>query len=253
MLKIPQVLILTPVKNAEGILPNYFRQLSKLSYPKHAISLGFLESDSHDGTYEYLQNKLEELNQTYLSAKLWKRDYQFSIPAGMHRHEEAFQLQRRIILAKSRNQLLFRALEHHDWVLWLDVDVISYPKNIIQQLLQVNKDIVHPNCVKEYNGKSYDLNAWRNHGKLHLHDLKAEGDLVALDSVGGTMLLVKGDVHRDGLIFPPFTYGLTNPKARQEENLWQGEVETEGLGIMANDMGVSCWGMPHLEIKHSKY
>jgi peptide chain release factor subunit 1 len=30
-----------------------------------------------------------------------------------------------------------------------------------------------------------------------------------------------------------------------------GELETEGLGIMAGDMGYQCWGMPNLEILHA--
>jgi len=30
-----------------------------------------------------------------------------------------------------------------------------------------------------------------------MNDLRAEGDLVPLDSVGGTMLLIRADVHRD--------------------------------------------------------
>ncbi|MCU1394101.1 MAG: hypothetical protein JWM34_2529 [Ilumatobacteraceae bacterium] len=29
-----------------------------------------------------------------------------------------------------------------------------------------------------------------------------------------------------------------------------GEVETEGLAIMANDMGITCWGLPDVEIRH---
>ena len=29
-----------------------------------------------------------------------------------------------------------------------------------------------------------------------------------------------------------------------------GEIETEGLGMMAHDMGYECWGMPNLEIRH---
>ena len=29
------------------------------------------------------------------------------------------------------------------------------------------------------------------------------------------------------------------------------EIETEGLGIMAKDMGVECWGLPDLEIGHA--
>jgi hypothetical protein len=29
-----------------------------------------------------------------------------------------------------------------------------------------------------------------------------------------------------------------------------GEIETEGLAIMAKDMGIECWGLPDLEIRH---
>jgi len=45
------VLILTPLKNASRFLETYFSALSKLSYPRGLISLGFLESDSRDDTY----------------------------------------------------------------------------------------------------------------------------------------------------------------------------------------------------------
>ena len=33
---------------------------------------------------------------------------------------------------------------------------------------------------------------------------------------------------------------------------YRGEIETEGLGIMAHDMGHQCWGMPNLEVRHAK-
>jgi GT2 family glycosyltransferase len=242
MPRVPKILILTPVKDAEPVLPHYFKQLKKLNYPRHAISLGFLESDSKDNTYGYIQSRLGELNAYYDSAKLWKKDYNYLIPEGAHRHTEEIQMQRRTILAKSRNQLLFRALEDHDWVLWLDVDVVYYPRSILKTLLRLNKDILHPHCVIEYGGQTYDRNAWRAQGSLFLDDLREEGDMVELDAVGGTMLLIRADVHRDGLIFPPFSYGIQNPKIREHHN-WTGEVETEGLGIQ-------CWGLPNLEIKH---
>ena len=32
-----------------------------------------------------------------------------------------------------------------------------------------------------------------------------------------------------------------------------GEVETEGLGLMAHDMGYECWGLPRLEIRHARF
>jgi hypothetical protein len=246
-----KVLILTPIKDAAHYLETYFRGVHSLTYPRDLLSLAFLESDSADQTYDALADEMPRLNTIFRRAELHKRDFGFRIPAGKPRYANELQVQRRSILAKSRNHLLFRALDDEDWVLWLDADVIEYPPDIVERLLNAGRQIVHPNCVYDYGGPSFDLNAWRKRGKLHLHDLRKEGDLVPLDSVGGTMLLVNADLHRDGLIFPPFPYGLRNPKIRKR-NYWMGELETEGLGIMASDMGVQCWGMPNLEIKHHR-
>ncbi len=242
-----KILILTPVKDAEQFLDSYFKALSKLEYPAEQLSIGLLESDSRDNTFSELNGRIAELRAKYRQAGLWKKDFAYRIPLGVPKYAYHIQVERRITLAKSRNHLLFRALDDEDWVLWLDVNVIEYPPDVIERLLATGKEIVQPNCVFDYGGPSFDLNAWRDHGKLHMHDLRSEGELVELDSVGGTMLLVKADVHRDGLIFPAFSYGLENP-LRRIDNF--GEIETEGLGLMAKDMGYQCWGMPHLEIKH---
>lgn len=54
-------------------------------------------------------------------------------------------------------------------------------------------------------------------------DPRAEVDL---DGVGGTALLVKADVHRDGAMFPPFPfYHLIKPKAsRKWRVVWAGRA-----------------------------
>jgi peptide chain release factor subunit 1 len=151
--------------------------------------------------------------------------------------------------------LLFRALEDHDWVLWLDVDVVEYPAELLQILIGTGRDIVHPHCVREYGAQTFDLNAWREHGRVHMDALRGGANLVRLDSVGGTVLLVRADLHRDGLIFPPFPYGSESPAIRRPHPLGaqiRGELEIEGLGIMAIDMGYQCWGMPNLEVLHAK-
>jgi hypothetical protein len=247
---VPNVLILTPVKDAADCLKGYFERIGRLTYPHRSLSLGFLESDSRDATYPNILSRLPALNREFRAAQLWKRDYGFQLPPGIHRAAMAVQLQRRSILAKSRNQLLFRALGDEDWVLWLDVDVIEYPDNIIETLLACGRDIVQPHCVLDYGGPTFDRNGWRDQGELHLDDLREGGEFEELHAVGGTMLLVRADLHRDGLIFPPFLYGRRNPRIRGED---RGELETEGLGIMANDMGVRCWGMPRLEILHRRW
>ncbi|HUA32058.1 MAG TPA: hypothetical protein VMA09_00515 [Candidatus Binataceae bacterium] len=246
------VLILTPVKNAARFLDRYFRSIANLTYPASLISLGFLESDSTDETYERLAGRLDDLKEHYAGAELWRRNFNFQIPNGLPRWTPAFQIPRRKILAKARNHLLFHALKHHDWVLWLDVDVIEYPPDLIERLIATGRDIVHPHCVKRYGGPTFDLNAWRERGQVHMDKLRGGPDLVRLDAVGGTVLMIRADVHRDGLIFPSFPYGASNPAVRRPHPLKiDGELETEGLGIMAIDMGYQCWGMPNLEVLHA--
>jgi hypothetical protein len=248
-----RVLILTPVKDGARYLDAYFAALARLSYPPDRLTLGFLEGDSRDDSYAALAARLPELRLRYRRARLWKRDFGFRIPRGLPRWAPVLQIPRRAVIGKSRNHLLFRALDDEDWVLWLDIDVIEYPVDIIQRLLATGRDIVHPHCVTRYGGPTFDLNAWRDRGRVSMQDLRGGPDLVRLDAVGGTMLLVRADAHRDGLIFPPYLYGRRSSLVR-DPNPWcpstVGELDTEGLGMMAHDMGYQCWGLPNLEIRH---
>ena len=251
-----KILILTPIKDAADLAESYCRLLACLSYPSERLSLGMLESDSLDGTYEAFNQALTPLRRQWRRVELWKHDYHYRIPAGLARWEMGIQLRRRRVLAQSRNELLKRALKDEDWALWLDVDVIDYPHDIIEQLLSYGKDILHPHCVFDYGGQTCDRNAWREQGRVDMSTLRGRELLAPLDAVGGTMLFIRADLHRKGLIFPPKPYGQGNPRIRDASNCYDptcpGELETEGLGIMASDMNVQCWGLPELEILHRK-
>jgi hypothetical protein len=247
------VLILTPMKSASRFLDGYFSRLHSLTYPHDRLSLGVLEGDSHDDTFARLTELMAAACPDFGAKNLFKKDFGATIPPGVPRFEAVYQATRRAVLARARNHLLFNALRQHDWVLWLDVDVVEYPRDILQRLIALDLDIVHPHCVVDYGGRSFDRNAWSDNGQLHMEDLRGRGR-VRLDSVGGTMLLVRADRHRDGLVFPPFFYGAQSRWARHPHPLRGdkvGEIETEGLAIMAKDMGVECWGLPDLEIRHS--
>ncbi len=247
------LLILTPVKNAARFADSYFAALARLTYPAAQISLGLLESDSDDDSYACFAARLAAVSPRYGSARIWRRSFGYRFPLDVPRWHHAIQLPRRKVLAKARNHLLFRALDDQDWVLWLDVDVIDYPPDLIERLLATGRDIVHPHCVQQPGGPTFDRNGWREHGRVLLEDLRDGPDLVRLDSVGGTVLLIRADLHRDGLIFPSFPYGAANRAVRRPHPLGvAGELETEGLGIMALDMGHQCWGMPKLEVLHAR-
>jgi hypothetical protein len=237
------------MKDAEDCLNSYFRRIGMLTYPHGEISLGFLEGDSSDGTWAELCRRADGLRGEFRTVNLWKKDLGYRVPVGVHRGAPPIQTERRTVLAKSRNHLLFHSLNDEDWVLWLDVDVVEYPPDLIERLMRTGKDIVHAHCVLDYGGATYDWSGWRDHGRVHLDALRGEGDLVELDAVGGTVLWIRADLHRDGLVFPPFHYGRENLAAREG----QGEIEAEGLGLLARDMGYTCWGMPNLEVRHGRW
>ncbi|HLP23356.1 MAG TPA: hypothetical protein VK139_04865 [Microbacteriaceae bacterium] len=248
----PTMLIATPMKNAARHLDRYFSNLETLEQDPKTISLGFLVSDSPDGTWEELQRRKPELEARYRRVTMRQKDFAFEVPFGLSRWSNVIQSQRRIVLAKSRNHLLFSALDDEEWVLWLDVDVASFPHDVVSQMWATGKSILHPNCVTAPGGRSFDGNAWRHSGTLFMHGMRGQG-LVRLEGVGGTMLLIKGDIHRDGLVFPSYPYGRRSPYARirnEVTGVGGGEYETEGLAHMAKDMGHETWGMPDLEIVH---
>ncbi|GAA3776665.1 hypothetical protein GCM10023083_11720 [Streptomyces phyllanthi] len=252
----PPVLVLTPLKDAAAFLPGYLENLHALDYPRESISLGLLEGDSRDTTPELLHEVLPGLRAGFRRVTLVHRD--FGLQLAGPRWEPGVQRRRRAVLAKARNQLLSRALADEEWVLWLDVDVTGYPADLIQRLLGARKDIVAPHCATTPGGPTYDLNTFvlqpgagtlnwtqwlrdgilqppRGFGRTYLDALRGRG-LVRVDSVGGTALLVRADLHRDGLTFPSFPY--------------QHLIETEGLAAMARDMGTACWALPDLEVLH---
>lgn len=252
----PRVLILIPVKDAESFLPRLVANLSALTYPHAKLSVAFLESDSRDGTADWLRQRLPALQAEFARALLYQRHYAYH--SGQPRWEPGQQFRRRSILARSRNYLLAQALAYEEWVLWIDADVADWPGDVIEQLLATGEDIVVPHCLTVGSRETFDLNTfklkpgadaldWTPHlldgilqpprgfGRLYLSELR-QHDGVEVDGVGGTMLLVRADLHREGLVFPAASY--------------KGFIETEGLAALARDMGHRCWALPNLEIFH---
>ena len=253
-----KLLVLTPVKDAVPHLPRYLELLGRLDHDRSRLSLGFLEGDSRDGTHDWLAARLPELRDRYRRVTLLRHDYGFR-PEGP-RWAPEIQRRRRELLARSRNRLLSGALADEDWVLWLDVDLVDYPPDLPARLLAAGRDIVVPHCVLP-DGRSFDLNSFRltdrersgedprhladgifqpprGAGRLYLDAFAGQG-IVPLDGVGGTALLVRADLHREGLCFPPYSH--------------RGYIETEGLAMMARDMGVTAWGLPDLRIIHADH
>ena len=189
------------------------------------------------------------------------------------RHKMANQRARRSVMAKARNALLFTTLgPSTSWVLWFDSDIIKTPPTLIQDMTKHDKDLLVANCFQRYynsetkkmDERPYDFNSWQDSddaqklaANMGPDDILLEGyaematyrtlmayittdggdkDLVIpLDGVGGTSLLVKADVHRDGAMFPPFSF----------YNL----IETEGFAKMAKRLGWQPYGLPNYKVR----
>jgi mannan polymerase complexes MNN9 subunit len=191
------------------------------------------------------------------------------------RHKIENQRARRAAMSKARNSLLFTTMgPTTSWILWLDSDIVETPPSLIQDLAAHNKPIIVPNCYQRYFDKTknamdvrpYDFNSWidsttaKNLGKdMGKDDILMEGYAematyrtlmaymadhtthadpgreIELDGVGGTALLVKAEVHRDGAMFPPFAFYHL--------------IETEGFAKMASRLGWKSWGLPNYFVR----
>ncbi|KAL2891686.1 Mannan polymerase complex subunit MNN9 [Ceratocystis lukuohia] len=190
------------------------------------------------------------------------------------RHKKEFQKARRSSMAKARNSLLFTTLHPSiSWVLWLDADVIETPHTIIQDMASHDQPVLAANTFQRYmdteknqmSERPYDFNNWQDSeaalklgasmGKDDIllegyHDMATyralmafmstpDGDLhyeVPLDGVGGSALLVKAEVHRDGAMFPPFSFYHL--------------IETEGFAKMVRRLGKQPAGLPNYKVYH---
>lgn len=188
------------------------------------------------------------------------------------RHKMENQKARRAVMSKARNSLLFTTLgPQTSWVLWLDADIVETPPTLIQDLAAHDKPVIVPNCFQRYMNtetkkmeeRPYDFNSWQDSEiaqkmaeTMGPDDILLEGykDMptyralmaylgtdekdksveIPLDGVGGTALLVKADVHRDGAMFPPFSFYHL--------------IETEGFAKMAKRLGWQPFGLPNYRV-----
>jgi len=256
------VLVLIPVRDAAEDLPRCFELLRSLDHPRDRLHVWFGHGDSRDSSGTLISDFIDAHGHEFASAGLVDTDRNAPALDRRRRWKPKLQRKRRAGIAKARNDLLRQALKpHHDWVLWIDADVVDYPPDIVTQLMAAGERIVVPNCVLEPGGTSFDLNSFLSTAapsrvelyrhvsdgllqpptywpyRRHLDDLRYL-DRVPLNGVGGTMLLVDADCHRAGLEFPELPY--------------RHLIETEAFGQMARDAGVIPVGLPKLEVRHAR-
>ncbi|KAE9347502.1 hypothetical protein PR003_g6885 [Phytophthora rubi] len=267
------LLLVTVFNDAESWGANrsaadYFELVRSLDFPKEKMSIAMLTSSAEEfkKVKKVFSRQIHEYSR--LSVIL-RNDFSQDGLTRLNRHSEKLQSNRRRMLARYRNYALLSNLQTwHQHVLWLDADLVSIPADLLLKMVRSGLDVVTPMCLRRYNYQSndsydYDLNAWVGHRKIrspeeenfvpgplsmrNMHDLHGESqNVVPLDSVGGTMLYVRADVHRQGVIFPAH-YVIGSE--------WGAEgydgIETEGFCYNAHFLGFRCWGMPKEIIYHA--
>ncbi|KAL3663910.1 hypothetical protein V7S43_010799 [Phytophthora oleae] len=246
---------------------DYFQLLNSMDFPKEKLSVALLTSSMDEFLKVKKIFRREIQNYARLSV-IFRNDFSQEGLTRNNRHLDHLQLQRRRMLARYRNYALLSFLETwHQHVIWLDADIVDVPPHLPLKMIQSGLDIVTPICMRKFNhetneGYDYDLNAWVGHRKVRLstsedfvpgplssrnmHDLQGEGqDVVPLDSVGGTMIYIRADIHRQGVVFPHH-YIIGSEWGREG---YDG-IETEGLCYSAHFLGYKCWGMPNELIYH---
>ncbi|UKZ77167.1 hypothetical protein TrVFT333_004886 [Trichoderma virens FT-333] len=265
-----------PVKNKEHILiltpmarfyQEYWDNLLRLSYPHELITLGFILPKTKEGNQatSLLQQQIQKTQNhgpekdRFKSIIILRQDFDPAVASQdeKERHKMGNQKARREVMAKARNSLLFTTLgPSTSW------DLASHDKAIIVA-----------NCFQKYYDpdtkkmaeRPYDFNSWQDSEnalkmaeQMGPDDILLEGyaelatyrTLLAymntvggdkglvqpLDGVGATALLVKADVHRDGAMFPAFSFYHL--------------IESEGFAKMAKRLGWQPYGLPNYKVYH---
>lgn len=179
-----------PIKNRETVLiltplarfyQEYWENLEALDYPHDLISLGFIIPKGKEGNAAtaQLQDRIQKTQaptnkNRFASITILRQDNEpsdlFSQSEG-ERHAMQVQKERRSMMSRARNSLLFTTLgPTTSWVLWLDSDIVETPPSLIQDMAAHNVPIIVPNCFQRYYNderkemgvRPYDFNSWQD-------------------------------------------------------------------------------------------
>lgn len=142
--------------------------------------------------------------------------------------------------AAARNQFIDLFLhDEHDYVLWMDIDLVEVPEDLIERLVAVSKDydgaIVAPMVWGEH-GKFYDIGGFIKDGHwASMEDGVAGDELVEIMESVGTCYLVPAWLYRAGLRYAPNA----------------NDVEHLSFCAAARERGVMVLALRDVEVLHA--
>lgn len=270
-----EVLILTPMAK---FLPEYWDNLSKLSYDHSMISLGFIFPRNADGdqALKQLEQAVKQTQGTknrFKKITILRQDTDaLDLQLEKERHALKVQKERRAMMALARNSLLFSTISPRtSWVLWLDADIVETPPTLLHDLIAHKKPVLSANVFQRYtdNGKPairpYDFNNW----------IESEDGLKIAEGMNDDEIIVEGyaelatyrplmaqhyDENGDKNAEMPLDgvgggAVLVNADVHRDGAMFPPFpfyhlIETEGFAKMAKRLGYEVFGLPNYLVYH---
>lgn len=151
MEKIYNVCVCSLFRNSEKTVDAYFTRVLRLQNKNIRLSFVLIEGDSSDKTYEKLDAYVKKVPRIILK-KIDKHTIVYGSVARPVRLKA---------LSELANDALLTALKFEpDYILWLESDIL-YEQNILEKLIQKNKDLIAPLVLRKNSNKFYDIWAFR--------------------------------------------------------------------------------------------
>ncbi|KAG0272499.1 hypothetical protein BGZ97_010968, partial [Linnemannia gamsii] len=141
------VLVLTLVRNRESwggdrSFSDFLSIVQGFDYPMSNINLGILASDKTEfmAITDYIKQLPGDKNPfRQIHVILREKDNGIS---REHRKADNAQRDRRRLIARLRNYLLYTTLRDEDSVLWIDSDMIRVPNDLLGRMIDSGKDVI---------------------------------------------------------------------------------------------------------------
>lgn len=180
------VLIGVPVKNCARYISQAVDQILKLTYPKDLITIVFLESDSDDDTWIFLNGGIKPRLDVagYRAVHVVKRDFDFKLPHSS-RHVPDIQRERGRVIGEARQSIIDWFLKDNEFVFWIDADLETIPCDYINSMIALNVDLAAPVVITP-NGEAYALGSYlvidgKKLNRVELAALYPDLNLIPLD------------------------------------------------------------------------
>lgn len=151
-------------RNSEKNVDRYFANVLRLQRKNIRLSFVLIEGDSSDKTYEKIETYIKKVPRIILK-KIDKHTIVYGSVANPVRFKA---------LSELANEALMSAMNFKpDYVLWLESDIL-YDHDLLERLINNNKDVVAPLVLRYGSNKFYDIWAFRKGNKINENNKKAD-------------------------------------------------------------------------------